>query len=211
MSVSWQHRPVCHGAEGKVYLCPQLLPVTAWTLPGCWLLWKLFWDTKLALWSHWVLTANSTWRLSFQESRHIKSRNLLRQTAELCSLCLPLHLIKSTVAEIVLVLLYVQVNKVKPIIWTTFVNILQENNHNTEINGHDISSNKWKCVKSLELLQNTNQETYFITWKKFRPSLSPFFLSWIDSLLQLCFLLQCFLKLPKFFNLHALLLFMDKM
>ena len=45
---------------------------------------------------------NSTRRLSFQESRHIKSRNLLWQTAELCSLSLPLYLIKSTVAEIVL-------------------------------------------------------------------------------------------------------------
>lgn len=82
-----------------VHLCPQLLPVTAWTLSGCWLLWKLFWDTRLALWSHWVLAANSMWGLSLQESRHIKSSNLLWQTAELCSLSLPLHLIK---AEIVL-------------------------------------------------------------------------------------------------------------
>lgn len=103
VSVYWQHRTMCHGAgDGKMYFCLQLLPVTAWTLLGCWLLWKLFCDTKLALWSHWVLTANSTWRLSFRKSRHIKSRNLLWQTAELCSLSLPLHLIKSTVAEIVL-------------------------------------------------------------------------------------------------------------
>lgn len=103
VSVSWQHKTICHEAgDGKMYLCPQLLPVTAWTLSGCCLLWKLFWDTKLALWSHWVFTANSTWRLLFQKSRHIKSGNPLLQTAELCSLSLPLHLIKSTVVEIVL-------------------------------------------------------------------------------------------------------------
>lgn len=45
---------------------------------------------------------DSTWRLSFQESRHIKSKNLLRQAAELCYLSLPPFLIKSTIAEIML-------------------------------------------------------------------------------------------------------------